>query len=199
MYGIMPIQFFVRVNTDPKSERINKKDLKQSLKRFKQVFKLLESFKEADHSKMRTCGKNETAFVTQIGQDLDYNFREKTIKKALKHDKMVHELSEAYLPSAIEAVKHNDSAKELKPTAYKTIPVVHFEQPDSVGELEMPLSHFGKVGSPGTYKAGGKNLWILKPVGLNRGQGIHVVDSVKKCKKLISEYCMGKELGSQSN
>lgn len=42
------------------------------------------------------------------------------------------------------------------------------------------------------FEEGGKNLWILKPVGLNRGQGIHVVDSIKKCKKLINEYCLGK-------
>jgi phosphoribosylamine-glycine ligase len=38
-----------------------------------------------------------------------------------------------------------------------------------------------------------KNLWILKPVGLNRGQGIHVVDSLKKCKKLMKEYFYGRE------
>jgi len=38
-----------------------------------------------------------------------------------------------------------------------------------------------------------KNLWILKPSGLNRGQGIHVVDSLKQCKKLMLEYFFGKE------
>ena len=59
--------------------------------------------------------------------------------------------------------------------------------------MEMPLSHFGKKDKSGNYTLGGKNLWILKPVGLNRGQGIHVVDSVKKVKKLIKEYCIGKE------
>ena len=31
---------------------------------------------------------------------------------------------------------------------------------------------------------------------MNRGQGIHVVDSIKKCKKLISEYCQGREVGA---
>lgn len=36
-------------------------------------------------------------------------------------------------------------------------------------------------------------MWILKPVGLNRGQGIHVINSVKQCKKLIREYYFGKE------
>ena len=51
----------------------------------------------------------------------------------------------------------------------------------------MPMCHFKRP------KDKGKNLWILKPVGLNRGQGIHVVDSVKKCRKLIREYCAGKE------
>lgn len=39
-----------------------------------------------------------------------------------------------------------------------------------------------------------KNLWILKPVGLNRGQGIHVVDTIKKCKKLMREYYTGREV-----
>lgn len=41
-------------------------------------------------------------------------------------------------------------------------------------------------------------MWILKPVGLNRGQGIHVVNSVKKCKKLIREYCYGRECAAPS-
>ena len=76
----------------------------------------------------------------------------------------------------------------------------------------MPMSHFGRVRDPHADKSpsgkkgawvnddddkfeeGGKNLWILKPVGLNRGQGIHVVNSVKKCKKLIREYCFGREV-----
>lgn len=40
--------------------------------------------------------------------------------------------------------------------------------------LVMPLCHFT-----------GKNVWILKPTGLNRGKGIHVVDSIKEIKKLI--------------
>jgi phosphoribosylamine-glycine ligase len=60
----------------------------------------------------------------------------------------------------------------------------------------MPMSHFARVrheGETSKFVEGGKNLWILKPVGLNRGQGIHVVDSIKKCKKLIKQYCIGKE------
>lgn len=60
----------------------------------------------------------------------------------------------------------------------------------------LPMSHFARVqkdGKKSKYTEGGKNLWILKPVGLNRGQGIHVVDSIKKCKKLIKQYCFGKE------
>ena len=60
----------------------------------------------------------------------------------------------------------------------------------------LPMSHFGRVeteGGKSRFLEGGKNLWILKPVGLNRGQGIHVVDSIKKCKKLIKQYCLGKE------
>jgi phosphoribosylamine-glycine ligase len=44
--------------------------------------------------------------------------------------------------------------------------------------LIMPCSHFE-----------GKNIWILKPTGLNRGKGIHVVDSVSQVKKLIKQHC----------
>lgn len=43
----------------------------------------------------------------------------------------------------------------------------------------MPMSHFA-----------GKNIWILKPTGLNRGKGIHVVDSVKQVKKMIRLHCL---------
>lgn len=45
--------------------------------------------------------------------------------------------------------------------------------------LIMPMSHFK-----------GKNIWILKPTGLNRGRGIHVLDSVKECKDRIRESCV---------
>jgi len=38
----------------------------------------------------------------------------------------------------------------------------------------MPLGHFQ-----------GKNIWILKPTGLNRGKGIHVVDDPKEMKRII--------------
>jgi len=70
----------------------------------------------------------------------------------------------------------------------------------------MPLSHFAKINpdydekdeNSEKFKEGGKNLWILKPVGLNRGQGIHVVNSIKKCKKLIREYCFGREVEAPS-
>lgn len=53
----------------------------------------------------------------------------------------------------------------------------------TVGEYSMPLCHFT-----------GKNIWILKPTSLNRGQGIHVANSFKKVKKLIRDYCRGKEI-----
>jgi len=38
----------------------------------------------------------------------------------------------------------------------------------------MPRSHFA-----------GNNIWILKPTGLNRGKGIHVLDTIKEAKNLI--------------
>mmetsp|Transcript_24384 Transcript_24384/g.18535 ORF Transcript_24384/g.18535 Transcript_24384/m.18535 type:complete len:90 (-) Transcript_24384:74-343(-) len=47
----------------------------------------------------------------------------------------------------------------------------------------MPLSHFK-----------GKNMWILKPTSLNRGKGIHVVGSLKKLKRLMRDYCKGREM-----
>lgn len=41
----------------------------------------------------------------------------------------------------------------------------------------MPKSHFE-----------GHNVWILKPVNLNRGQGIHLISSVEEAKqKIIAE------------
>jgi hypothetical protein len=51
-------------------------------------------------------------------------------------------------------------------------------QPE-ISRLEMPLSHYQ-----------GKNAWILKPTGCNRGKGIHVVDSVKDVKKFIHQTCI---------
>lgn len=51
------------------------------------------------------------------------------------------------------------------------------------GEYNMPLCHFL-----------GKNVWILKPTSLNRGQGIHVASTFKKIKRLIRDYCRGKEV-----
>jgi phosphoribosylamine-glycine ligase len=51
-----------------------------------------------------------------------------------------------------------------------------------VNDCLLPLSHFK-----------GKNVWILKPTSLNRGKGIHVFSSLKKLKRLIRDYCRGKE------
>lgn len=58
----------------------------------------------------------------------------------------------------------------------------------SFGEYTMPLCHFL-----------GKNVWILKPTSLNRGQGIHVASSFKKIKRLIRDYCRGKEMSQPEN
>ena len=48
--------------------------------------------------------------------------------------------------------------------------------------LVMPMCHFT-----------GQNIWILKPTGFNRGRGIHVVDSIKKIKKIIKDYAKGNQ------
>ena len=37
----------------------------------------------------------------------------------------------------------------------------------------------------------GKNIWILKPTGLNRGRGVSVFNSLDKFKSLIKEYSEG--------
>jgi hypothetical protein len=42
----------------------------------------------------------------------------------------------------------------------------------------MPLCHFV-----------GHNLWLLKPIDLNRGQGIHVFHDIETLKNLIMKYC----------
>jgi phosphoribosylamine-glycine ligase len=49
-------------------------------------------------------------------------------------------------------------------------------------DILMPLCHLK-----------GNNMWILKPTNLNCGKGIHVVSSFKKIKRLIRDYCHGKE------
>ena len=50
----------------------------------------------------------------------------------------------------------------------------------------MPESHFK-----------GKNVWILKPTSMNRGKGIHVIANFKKLKKLIRDYCKGREIETE--
>lgn len=52
-------------------------------------------------------------------------------------------------------------------------------------KITMPLSHYE-----------GYNLWLLKATHLNRGRGIHVFNSLEELKKLIKEYCVGKEMTS---
>ena len=44
--------------------------------------------------------------------------------------------------------------------------------------MMMPLCHYQ-----------GKNIWLLKPTCMNRGNGIHVFSSFKKLKKLVRDYC----------
>lgn len=87
--------------------------------------------------------------------------------------------------------------KVLKVKSFSTV-----NQTLPICEYVMPLSHFCRINpdydqndpDSSRFSEGGKNLWILKPVGMNRGQGIHVVNSIKKCKKLIKEYCFGREV-----
>lgn len=47
----------------------------------------------------------------------------------------------------------------------------------------MPSAHFK-----------GKNIWILKATGFNRGRGIHVIDNLKDLRLLIKEYTEGLKL-----
>ena len=67
--------------------------------------------------------------------------------------------------------------KDIATSSYNTKTITVLGDDESTKEfksqqpLVMPISHFN-----------GKNIWILKPTGLNRGRGIHVVDSLKECK-----------------
>ena len=70
-----------------------------------------------------------------------------------------------------------------------TTPICDFVMPQSHFARQLPSKKSGDHKKRLEYK----NLWILKPTGLNRGQGIHVVDSLKQCKKLMLQYFFGRE------
>ena len=146
-------------------------------------FKLLEEYRQ-NQVPLTKYGNFEEIFVTQLGALNDYNFRDRTARKNLL--RLDNKTGAQDLTVKGFGVQQEDPPK----IPSRVIPVKSFQ---TNRDMEMPLSHFGKKDESGSYTLGGKNLWILKPVGLNRGQGIHVVDSVKKVKKLIKEYCIGKE------
>ena len=68
-------------------------------------------------------------------------------------------------------------------TRLSTIKAVPGQQP-----LLIPSSHFA-----------GKNMWILKAVSLNRGQGIYVISSLKDCKDKIAKMCQDRSLSKESH
>jgi hypothetical protein len=41
----------------------------------------------------------------------------------------------------------------------------------------MPAAHYS-----------GKNVWLLKPAGFNRGTGIHVFDNLQTLETLVTDY-----------
>ena len=47
-------------------------------------------------------------------------------------------------------------------------------------KLKLPPSHYS-----------GKNLWFLKPIDLNRGQGLQIFSSIDQLKKQIKEMIDG--------
>lgn len=175
LFALLPVQFHIKVQLDPKQEKVSKKELKASLQQFKQVFKLLEGFKTADPSTLPlSAGLRDRIFVSEKGQSLSYSTQTRTIKKPLKQEKPLIQ-SLIYNPTAEKPETANQDQRPCKVVAVK-----NFEEADSPSELQMPLCHFGVKAEDGKgFTQGGQNLWILKPIGLNRGQGIHVVNSIK--------------------
>jgi len=146
----MPVQFYISVNYDPKQEKLNKKEFKQSLQQFSQVFKLFENFKAADLSELKPSqGMRDLIYVSEKGRKLDYSSQSKTIKRAEKMDKQAS--------SDLTMVFNSQAPSEVKVgKPHRLIPVKDFEEPDSVGEIQMPLCHLGiKTDDGKGFKSGG--------------------------------------------
>jgi hypothetical protein len=100
-----------------------------------------------------------------------------SINDALSHFKSIFKLLKT----------HSEDLLQRKPEQ-------EFGEPDLTAQplrknrqpLLLPTSHF--VGS---------NVWILKPTGLNRGKGIHVVNSFKALKSQVKYYCQDAQKQNQ--
>ena len=81
----MPVQFYIKISNEIKTEKILNKEMKQQLEKFKACFKLLEDFKKnfETENDLTKYGNNEEIYITQHGKLNEYNFREKTVKKNL--------------------------------------------------------------------------------------------------------------------
>ena len=77
--------------------------------------------------------------------------------------------------------------EELQASALSQINSKLSTQP--LSKERRAVSHCKSLLVPTHYS--GQNLWILKPSGLNRGRGVHMVDSVGEVRRLIKEYTDG--------
>lgn len=191
----MPVQFIIKFNQENKNDRISKKEIKQALFQFKQVYKLLENFNKSNLSEKKgSVGPNKRIYITDKGREFNYKYEfnehQSSIRLPIKARKTKQEVIDD------KNLIHNSGDKlslnkrpASKQRAAKIVNVKNFEEPNSVGDLVMPLSHLGRKTEDGTkFSLGGKNLWIMKPIGYNRGKGIHVVSSIKQVKRLITQY-----------
>jgi hypothetical protein len=79
-------------------------------------------------------------------------------------------------------------------TKFSNVPVYSKNQPSYKHEdksRQLPSAKHAascnKIELPTTF-LNGRNIWILKATGFNRGIGIHVFSTLKELGKLIHEY-----------
>ena len=88
---------------------------------------------------------------------------------------------------SLEKGKLNDTRAKL----YKKLIPPYYNNPNTVAKYTkyiFPECHFT-----------GHNLWILKPIGLNRGRGIHIFRNLEFLKKIIIENMREGSLSRKSN
>ena len=135
------------------------------MKPFKEVYNLLEEFKE--HCNPDLTSQQQVPVQTpQLTPDTSMEF----LEKIKPYDKIVSNPLTVLVTKKgkdhgyrdIVSNAHGDGGTRVKKFTSRS------------SGLIMPMCHFV-----------GQNVWILKPTGFNRGKGIHVVNSIKKLKRLI--------------
>lgn len=75
VFHMMPVQFVIKFTREHQGDKISKKDIKNALLQFKQVYKLMDNFKHADLSKLIISqGQRNKIFVCDKGKELEYSF-----------------------------------------------------------------------------------------------------------------------------